>query len=177
MWCAKRKYRTIAAKKLQKQAILLKNSLFFVVGVQGLEPWASCSQTVELNFFYFFRCFIAVFALLRTLFATLTSAVSAYSASVCSQTCGQKPLSEHPRDRGQKAVFIVCRSAADGCFVAPVCRIVPLLERLSKSFMQGQAAQNLRRYRQRIPSCICHLEVKLTLHNPHHKIILQPCCL
>ena len=29
MWCAKRKCRTIAAKKLQKQAILLKNSLFF----------------------------------------------------------------------------------------------------------------------------------------------------
>ena len=80
------------------------------------------------------------------LFATLDSTVSACSTSVCSQTCGQKPLSEHPRDRGQKAVFIVCRSAADGCFVAPVCRIVPLLERLSKSFMQGQAAQNLHRY-------------------------------
>ena len=83
------------------------------------------------------------------LFATLDSTVSACSTPVCSQTCGQKPLSEHPRDRGQKAVFIVCRSAADGCFVAPVCRIVPLLERLSKSFMQGQAAQNLHRYRQR----------------------------
>ena len=75
----------------------------------------------------------------------------------------KKPLSEHPRDRGQKAVFIVCRSAADGCFVAPVCRIVPLLERLSKSFMQGQAAQNLHRYRQRIPSRICPLKIKLTL--------------
>ena len=49
----------------------------------------------------------------------------------------------------RKRFFIVCRSAADGCFVAPVCRIVPLLERLSKSFMQGQAAQNLHRYRQR----------------------------
>jgi len=39
------------------------------------------------------------------LFATLDSTVSAYSTAVCSQTCGQKPLSEHPRDRGQKAVF------------------------------------------------------------------------
>ena len=97
------------------------------------------------------------------LFATLDSAVSAHSTAVCSQICGQKPLSEHPRDRGQKAVFIVCRSAADGCFVAPVCRIVPLLERLSKSFMQGQAAQNLHRYRQRIPSRICPLKIKLTL--------------
>ena len=45
MWCAKRKRGTITAKKLQKQAILLKNSLFLVVGVQGLEPWASCSQS------------------------------------------------------------------------------------------------------------------------------------
>ena len=49
----------------------------------------------------------------------------------------------------RKRFFIVCRSAADGCFVAPVCRIVPLLERLSKSFMQGQAAQNLHRNKQR----------------------------
>lgn len=97
------------------------------------------------------------------LFATLDSTVSAHSTAVCSQTCGQKPLSEHPRDRGQKAVFIVYRSAADGCFVAPVCRIVPLLERLSKSFMQGQAAQNLHRYRQRIHSRICPLKIKLTL--------------
>ena len=94
--------------------------------------------------------FPAISSRLRILFKTLISTVSAYSTPVCSQICGQKPLSEHPRDRGQKAVFIVCRSAADGCFVAPVCRIVPLLERLSKSFMQGQAAQNLRRYRQRI---------------------------
>ena len=51
---------------------------------------------------------------LRTLFTTLASTVSVCSAPVCSQTCGQKPLSEHPRDRGQKAVFIVYRSAADG---------------------------------------------------------------
>ena len=126
---------------------------------------------------YFFQCFIAVFALLWPLFATLDSTVSAHSTAVCSQTCGQKPLSEHPRDRGQKAVFIVCRSAVDGCFVAPVCRIVPLLERLSKSFMQGQAAQNLHRNRQRIPSRICLLEIKLTLRNSCHKIIFQPCCL
>ena len=53
---------------------------------------------------YFFQCFIAVFALLWPLFATLDSTVSTYSTAVCSQTCGQKPLSEHPRDRGQKAV-------------------------------------------------------------------------
>ena len=39
------------------------------------------------------------------LFATLDSTASAHSTAVCSQTCGQKPLSEHPRDRGQKAVF------------------------------------------------------------------------
>ena len=63
----------------------------------------------------------------------------------------------------RKRFFIVFRSAADGCFVAPVCRIVPLLERLSKSFMQGQAAQNLHRYRQRIHSRICPLKIKLTL--------------
>ena len=63
----------------------------------------------------------------------------------------------------RKRFLIVCRSAADGCFVAPVCRIVPLLERLSKSFMQGQAAQNLHRYRQRIHSRICPLKIKLTL--------------
>ena len=48
---------------------------------------------------------MADFSLLQILFATLTSAVSMYSTPVCSQTCGQKPLSEHPRDRGQKAVF------------------------------------------------------------------------
>ena len=43
----KKKVQNNCGKKLQKQAILLKNSLFFVVGVQGLEPWASCSQTFE----------------------------------------------------------------------------------------------------------------------------------
>ena len=43
----KKKARNNCGKKLQKHAILLKNSLFFVVGVQGLEPWASCSQTFE----------------------------------------------------------------------------------------------------------------------------------
>ena len=46
------------------------------------------------------------------LFATLDSTVSAHSTAVCSQTCGQKPLSEHPRDRGQKAVF---HSLAEYC--------------------------------------------------------------
>ena len=59
--------KAIVAKKLQKQAILLKNSLFLVVGVQGLEPWASCSQTYRE---YFFRLFIAVFS--RFLFVLLT---------------------------------------------------------------------------------------------------------
>ena len=58
--------------------------------------------------------FPAISSRLRILFKTLVSTVSAHSTAVCSQTCGQKPLSEHPRDRGQKAVFIVCRSAADG---------------------------------------------------------------
>lgn len=48
---------------------------------------------------------MATFALLWMLFATLDSTVSAHSTAVCSQTCGQKPLSEHPHDRGQKAVF------------------------------------------------------------------------
>ena len=46
-----------------------------------------------------------LFNLFYLLFGALTSAVSVYSTPVCSQTCGQKPLSEHPRDRGQKAVF------------------------------------------------------------------------
>ena len=58
--------------------------------------------------------FPAISSRLRILFKTLISTVSAHSTAVCSQTCGQKPLSEHPRGRGQKAVFIVCRSAADG---------------------------------------------------------------
>ena len=47
----------------------------------------------------------AISSRLRILFKTLISTVSAYSTPVCSQICGQKPLSEHPRDRGQKAVF------------------------------------------------------------------------
>lgn len=34
----KKKVRNNHGKKLQKHAILLKNSMFFVVGVQGLEP-------------------------------------------------------------------------------------------------------------------------------------------
>ena len=89
-----------------------------------LELPTSCSQTFEQKFFYFFRCFIAVFALLWTLFATLTSTVSAHSTAVCSQTCGQKPLSEHPRDREQKAVFhslpeccgrMICLSSLSHC--------------------------------------------------------------
>lgn len=49
--------------------------------------------------------FPAISSRLWILFKTLISTVSAYSTSACSQTCGQKPLSEHPRDRGQKAVF------------------------------------------------------------------------
>ena len=83
-----------------------------LVRVVRLERTVSWSQTFLIKFFYFFRRFIAAFALLWMLFATLDSTVSAHSTAVCSQTCGQKPLSEHPRDRGQKAVFIVCRSAA-----------------------------------------------------------------
>ena len=43
--------------------------------------------------------------LLWMIFATLDSTVSAHSTTACSQTCGQKPLSEHPHDRAQKAVF------------------------------------------------------------------------
>ena len=38
-------------------------------------------------------------------------------------------------------------------------------------------SQRLRRYRQRITSRICLLEIKLTLRNSCHKIIFQPCCL
>ena len=41
----KKKVQNNCGKKLQKQAILLKIACFFVVGVQGLEPWASCSQS------------------------------------------------------------------------------------------------------------------------------------
>ena len=41
----------------------------------------------------------------------------------------------------------------------------------------GVAAQKLRRYRQRIPSHLCLLEIELTLRNSCHKIIFQPCCL
>ena len=41
----------------------------------------------------------------------------------------------------------------------------------------GVAAQKLRRYRQRIASRICLLEIELTLRNSCHKIIFQPCCL
>ena len=49
--------------------------------------------------------FPAISSRLRILFKTLISTVSAHSTAVCSQTCGQKPLSEHPRDRDQKAAF------------------------------------------------------------------------
>ena len=65
--------------------------------------------------------FPAISSRLRILFKTLISTVSAYSTPVCSQTCGQKPLSEHPRDRGQKAVFIVCRNDADRWFGLSHC--------------------------------------------------------
>lgn len=41
----------------------------------------------------------------------------------------------------------------------------------------GVAAQRLSRYRQRITSRICLLEIELTLRNSCHKIIFQPCCL
>jgi len=58
------------------------------------------------------------------LFATLDYTVSAHSTAACSQTCGQKPLSEHPRDMGQKAVFyglpecrgrMICLSSLSHC--------------------------------------------------------------
>lgn len=39
------------------------------------------------------------------------------------------------------------------------------------------AVQRLSRYRQRITSRICLLEIELTLRNSCHKIIFQPCCL
>ena len=104
----------------------------------------------RIKIFLLFQMLYSRFCFIMDVLRNSCSTVSAHSTAVCSQTCGQKPLSEHPRDRGQKAVFIVCRSAADGCFVAPVCRIVPLLERLSKPFIQEWAAQYLHRYRQRI---------------------------
>ena len=68
--------------------------------------------------------FPAISSRLRILFKTLISTVSAYSTPVCSQTCGQKPLSEHPRDSGQKAVFhglpecrrrMICLSSLSHC--------------------------------------------------------------
>ena len=40
-----------------------------------------------------------------------------------------------------------------------------------------RAAQRLSRYRQRITSRICLLEIELTLRDSCHKIILQPRCL
>jgi len=49
-----RKNQTKNAEKPPKQAVFLRK----VVGVRGLEPRASCSQTYRE---YFFRSFIAVF--------------------------------------------------------------------------------------------------------------------
>ena len=93
--------------ELLTQKNRLKRRLFKVFWSEcgGSNPGPPAPKLLNKNFSTFFRRFIDTFGLLRTLFTTLASTVSVCSAPVCSQTCGQKPLSEHPRDRGQKAVF------------------------------------------------------------------------
>ena len=119
--------------------------------------------------------FPAISSRLRILFKTLISTVSAYSTAVCSQTCGQKPLSEHPRDRGQKAVFyglseccgrMICLSSLSHCTSAGEVKQVlytsDFLEGRTCSYEQvrpfwslygsWRIVQRLSRYRQGIPS-------------------------
>ena len=117
-------------------------------------------------------CFPAISTRLRILFEALISTVSADSAPVCSQTCGQKTLSEHPRFEESESVFLeligvrwtaVWRSALSHCTSTAV-----LMQVISATAV----GQILHRYRQRIPSRICLLEIELTLRNSRHKIIL-----
>ena len=60
--------------------------------VGRLELQASCSQTVEINFFWLFLMVLTLFATFRSLFGALNSTVSEYSGAVCGQTCGQRAL-------------------------------------------------------------------------------------
>ena len=88
-----RKNRTKSEEKPPKQAVFLRK----VVRVTGFEPAASCSQTVELNFFWCFLIVLTISATFRSLFAALNSTVSECSGAVCGQTCGQRALLDQAR--------------------------------------------------------------------------------
>lgn len=64
MWSGETKKQTFNAEKPPKKAVFQRK----VVGVQGLEPWASCSQTYRE---YFFHSFIAVFSYFLFVLLTL----------------------------------------------------------------------------------------------------------
>ena len=63
----------------------------------GFEPAASCSQTVKLNFFWYFLMVLTLSATFRSLFDALNSTVSECSGAVCGQTCGQRALLDQVR--------------------------------------------------------------------------------
>ena len=119
------KNRTKNAEKPPFQAVFLRK----MVRVTGFEPAASCSQTVELNFFWCFLIVLTISATFRSLFAALNSTVSECSGAVCGQTCGQRALLDQVRHN--------CRSLSRrALFHVQVWGIVPLTRRRCKLFFR-----------------------------------------
>ena len=58
---------------------------------------AMSSQTIELNFFWYFSINLTNSAAFRALFDALNSTVSVCSDAVCGQTCGQRALLDQAR--------------------------------------------------------------------------------
>ena len=166
MWPGTTQNRTFNAEKPPKKAVFQKK----VVGVQGLEPWASCSQTIRKNFF---RSFLMVFScfgsLLLTLYTSLNlrfPGVPALSVVIYVVKNASRPVS------GELS------PVPDGKRFSLLCGLYCNSEEgVMQVVSAGVAAQKLRRYRQRIASRIYLLEIELTLRNSRHKIKLQSRCL
>ena len=94
-----------------------------------LELQASCSQTVELNFFWLFLMVLTLFTTFHSLFGALNSTVSEYSGAVRGQICGQRGLLDQVRHNGR-------RLFKRALFYIQVWDIVPLSGPRSKVFFQ-----------------------------------------
>ena len=135
----------------------------FLVRVTGFEPAASWSQTGAENFF---RTFLTVFYRFRSYSVTLVPSF-------------EPPFPPVPR--ASVVIHVVKKrfpTKKDGKrFLCSKCLHCNSGQRVMQVVSEQRAVQRLSRYRQRITSRICLLEIELTLRISCHKIIFQPCCL
>ena len=142
----------------------------FLVRVTGFEPAASWSQTGAENFF---RTFLTVFYRFRSYSVTLLPSFEPPFPPV-----PRASVVIHVVKNASRPVSGELSPVPDGKRFALLCGLYCNSgQAVMQEVSAGVTAQKLRRYRQRIASRICLLEIELTLCNSCHKIILQPCCL